>query len=178
MHPKAQPSKLTFTNPTQRSRKSPRGSSTPPNPPRAAGFPFHRPANPEVVFMSHLSPALPAASPHLPVQPVLLPQSSWAGIEAHGHPGSCFGLFAPSWGRDVPSSLFNELSKTWQHPSPGRFCLSPKHPRLPLGMNRGVLTFLMGNLGKSGHKIHPMAPEPLPTAPGLAPTRGHCKTHF
>lgn len=84
-------------------------------------------------FMSHLSPALPAPSPHLLAQPVLLPQRiPGAGVEAHGHPGSCVGLFAaPSLGRDAPSSLFNELSRTCQHPSPGS-CRQQLEEVLPL----------------------------------------------
>lgn len=187
----SRPSFIWATNSTPTNTKSPQGSSTPSNHPGAAGFPFHRRASSEVVschtwVLLYLHPPLTS----LP-SPCCF-HREFLGLELRptgtlDRVSGC--LLLPPWaGMLHPPSLMNYPGRVSTR-APGaagsssrRFCLSPKHPRLALGMNRWALTFLMGNLGKCGHKIHPIAPgqapQPLPTAPGLAPTRGHCKTQF
>lgn len=138
----------------------------PPNHPGAAGFPFQ-----EILRWFYVTPescftctAL-SGSPGLELKPTDTPDrvsgclllSPWAGML---HPPHLM-----NYPRAV-STEPRELPQQFQQV-------------LPLGMDSWALTFLMGNLGT---KYIPLllarAAQPLPTAPGLVPTRGHCKTHF
>lgn len=134
----------------------------PPNHPGAAGFPFQ-----EILRWFYVTPescftctAL-SGSPGLELKPTDTPDRV----------SGCL-LLSPRAGMLHPPHLMNYPRAVSTEPRelPQQF-----QQVLPLGMDPRALTFLMGNLGKSGHKIYPILQLPawFPLEVTAKPTLNH-----